>query len=61
MSVGNCVGVPDGMTGGGEVFVGGTLVGVCEAVGGNCVTVGVIVGSGVGVGMLSVRVTRRSA
>ena len=59
-----CVGVSVGMTGGGDVFVGGAIVGgtvVEVAVGGNCVTVGVIVGSGVGVGMLSVIVRRRSA
>jgi hypothetical protein len=59
-----CVGVSVGIAGGGDVFVGGTAVGgslVDVAVGGNCVTVGVIVGSGVGVGMLSVIVTRRSA
>jgi len=59
VSVGNCVGVSLGTTGGADVFVGGALVGV--SVGGICVTVGVIVGSDVGVGMLSVIVRRRSA
>jgi hypothetical protein len=52
------VGVSVG-TGGADVFVGGALVFV--GVGGNSVTVGVIVGSEVGVGILSVIVTRRSA
>ena len=59
VSFGVSVGVSDGGTGGGDVFVGGAVVDV--AVGGNCVTVGVIVGSTVGVGTLSVIVTRRSA
>ena len=59
VSFGNSVGVSEGTTGGGEVFVGGAVVEV--AVGGNCVTVGVSVGSNVGVGTLSVIVTRRSA
>ena len=60
----SCVGVSVGTTGGGDVFVGGAIVGgavVDVGVGGNSVTVGVIVGSNVGVGMLSVIVTRRSA
>ena len=60
----SCVGVSVGTTGGGDVFVGGATVGgavVEVAVGGNCVTVGVMVGSEVGVGTLSVIVTRRSA
>ena len=65
MSVGDCcVGVSVGTSGGGDVFVGGATVGgavVGVAVGGNCVTVGVIVGSAVGVGTLRVIVTRRSA
>ena len=58
------MGVSVGTSGGGEVFVGGATVGgsiVGVGVGGNCVTVGVMEGSGVGVGMLSVMVTFRSA
>ena len=53
-----------GITGGGDVFVGGAAVGgsvVGVAVDGNGVTVGVMVGSEVGVGKLSVIVTLRSA
>ena len=63
-SVGNSVGVSVGTSGGGDVFVGGATVGVSVvevAVGGNCVTVGVMLGRGVGVGTLSVMVTLRSA
>ena len=64
-----CVGVSVAAAGRANVFVAGALVGgslvggavVGVRVGGNCVTVGVIVGSGVGVGTLSVMVTRRSA
>ena len=59
VSVGNCVGVSVGITGAGTVSVGGGLVDV--AVGGNSVTVGVMVGNGVAVGTLSVIVTLRSA